>query len=85
MVEHVLGKTGAPIKAHAMMYKELVQAVLLYRSESWVDTDAMMKVLDIFHHRISGRIVGMTEWRGNERERVREIIKVKYEMLICNH
>ena len=45
MLAKVLGKTGAPIKARAMVYKVVVQVVLLYGSEIWVVTDAIMKVL----------------------------------------
>ena len=33
MVSKVLGKTGAPIKSRVMMYKTVVQPVLLYRSK----------------------------------------------------
>ena len=36
MAANMLGKTGAPVKARAMMYEALVQAVLLYGSEIWV-------------------------------------------------
>ena len=44
MVENVLGKTGAPIKARVMMYKEVVHVVLLYGSEIYLDMEAMMMV-----------------------------------------
>ena len=53
MLEKVLGKTGISIKAWAIMYKVSVQEVHLYRSEIRVVTDAMMTVLEGFHHRIS--------------------------------
>ena len=49
----MLVKTGVHIKAQAMMYKVVVQVVLLYERESWVVTDVMMVVLDGFHHRIN--------------------------------
>ena len=45
MVEKFLGKTGKPIKARAMMYKAVVQLVLLYGRKIWVVMDAMMTVL----------------------------------------
>ena len=41
-----------------MIYKEVVQTVLQYRSKSWVITDSMMKVLELFHHWISVRLTG---------------------------
>ena len=39
---------------------------MLYRSESWVFTDAIMKVLEGFHHWIARRITGKTAWRVGE-------------------
>ena len=45
MVVKVMGTTGAPIKAWEMMYKVVVQALLLYVSEIWVGIDTMMAVL----------------------------------------
>ena len=64
MVEKVLGKTGVPIKTWAIIYKLLVQAVLMYGSGIWVVVDATVAVLEGFHHRISIQITGMTEQRG---------------------
>ena len=46
MVAKVLVKTGEPIKVYRMIYKMVFQAVLLYGSEKWVMTDAMMVVLE---------------------------------------
>ena len=45
MVANVLGDMGATIKFWVIMYKALVKAVLIYRSEIWVVTEAMMMVL----------------------------------------
>ena len=45
MVAKVLGKTGVPTKACAMMYKLVVQAVLLYGSKIWVAMYVMITVL----------------------------------------
>ena len=53
----MLGKTGVPTKACAMMYKLVVQAVLLYGSKIWVVMDLMMTVLQGFHHRGSRSLV----------------------------
>ena len=53
MVAKVLGKTGAPIKARTMIYKAVVQLVLLYGSERWVVMGAIMTVLEGFHHMIA--------------------------------
>ena len=51
-----------------MMFKEVVQSVIQYRSETWGLTDTMVTFLEGFHHRITGHIAGMTEHRGNGRE-----------------
>ena len=58
----------APVKAQAMIYKAVVQAVLLYGIKIWVVTDVMMMVLEGFHHRIVRGIVGITARRGADRE-----------------
>ena len=64
MVANLLGTIGAPIKARVMMYKAVLKAVLMYGSERWVVMDEIMAVLEVFHHSISRRIVGITEQRG---------------------
>ena len=61
MVVNILGNTGPPTKLHDMMYKAVVQVVLLYGSESWVVTDAIMIMLEGFYHRIDKQIAGMIE------------------------
>ena len=60
MIVKVIGKTGRPIKLQAMIYKVVFEAVLLYGSEIWVLEDAMMMVLEAFHHSISRQISMMT-------------------------
>ena len=44
-----------------MLYKAIVQTVLMYGRKSWVITESIMKVLEKVHHRVSQRIVGKTE------------------------
>ena len=51
-----------------MMYKAVVQAVLMHGSEIWVVTEVMMTVLEVFHHRTAGQIVRIIEQRGDGRE-----------------
>ena len=51
------------MQAQAMIYNVLIQTVLLYRSESWVVMDVMMRVLEGFHHQVSQRISGMSYWK----------------------
>ena len=63
MVSGVMVKAGATVQSKSMLYKEVVQAVLIYGGNIWVVTDAMMKVMELFHHRIAQRISGKMTWR----------------------
>ena len=45
MVTKVLVKAGSTVQAQSMMYKEVIQMMLLYVSDSWVVLDAIMKVM----------------------------------------
>ena len=60
MLKKLLTKTGATVQAQAMMYKALVQTVLIYESETWVVMDEMLKVLEGFHHQVAWSITGMS-------------------------
>ena len=64
-VEKVMRKIGEPIKGQEMMYKAVVQAVILYGRKIWVATDAMMMVLEEFHQRTARRIAGTTVMKGD--------------------
>ena len=48
------------------MYKAVVQTVLLYMIESWVVTEAMLKVLEGFHHQVVLRISWMSAQQVGE-------------------
>ena len=54
-------KTGEMVRAQGILYKAVVQLVLLYGSNSWVVTRAMLKVIEGFHHRVAINILGITE------------------------
>ena len=65
MVARVPEKTGATVLAWGVMYKEVVQSVLLYGSDGWVVTGEMLQVLEGFRHWAAQWIMGMTagvEW-----------------------
>ena len=64
MIARVLVKTGATVRAHWMMYKAVAQSLILYSSEIWVVMEAMIKILEGFHHRTARGITGMTAARG---------------------
>ena len=65
MAEKVMGETGESIKARPMIYKAVVQVVLLYGIEIWMVTGSMMMVLGGFHNSIAIWIAGMTERKGD--------------------
>ena len=60
MVVKVLVTAGATVQAQAVMYKTVVQIMLLYGSESWVVTGVVLIFLEGFHHRFARWISGMT-------------------------
>ena len=45
MVVKVLTKTGAMVRAQTEMYKAVVHMGILYKSNSWVMTETMLKVV----------------------------------------
>ena len=51
------------MQAREMTYKAVVQTVLLYGIDIWVVTEAMLKVLEGFHHQVALRIAGVSSWR----------------------
>ena len=53
-------KMGEPIKACEIIYKVVVQKVLMYGTRILVVTDGIMTVLEGFHHSITRRIAVMT-------------------------
>ena len=47
-----------------IFYREVVQAVLLFRSETWVLSAAMAKRLEGFHVGFLRQVTGNTAWRN---------------------
>ena len=68
MIARVLVKMGAMVRAQGMIYKAVDWLVLLYVSDSWVMTGAMLKVLEGFHHRAARRITGTKATRFSSGE-----------------
>ena len=68
MVGKVAQKIGEMVRMRVMLYKSVLQSVLPYESESWVVTGAMLKVLEVFHHRVARIITGMALQRMTGRE-----------------
>ena len=61
MVERVLERTGATVRAQGVIYKAVAHSVILYGDESWVVMGEMLKILEGFHHWAQRRITGMTK------------------------
>ena len=51
------------LQARVVLYKAVVQSVLLYGSKIWLVTGAMLKVLEGFHNQVVIIIMGMMERR----------------------
>ena len=49
-----------------MMYKVVVHMVFLYGINSWVVTDAILKLMEVFHHKVSWFIARMASWQVEE-------------------
>ena len=60
VVAKVVGEAVATIKGFVMMYKAVVQVVLLYRSKIWVVDDSIITLIQVFHHSIDRCIAEMT-------------------------
>ena len=56
----MLTKTEETVRARGMIYKLVVQTVILYGRKIWVVTGEILKVLKGFHHRAARKITGMT-------------------------
>ena len=57
-VSHVLARTAADPKTMGRFYETMVQAVLLYGSETWVISERMGHLMNSFHHRCARYLVG---------------------------
>jgi hypothetical protein len=66
MVHRPLIKTGVSPRHIGYFYKAIVQAILLYGSETWTITPRMLQILNGFHHRIARRISGLMPVRQDD-------------------
>ena len=58
MLSRLLVREGATPAVSGMFYKAVVQSVLLYGSETWVWSQAMVQRLRGFHNRVVRRLAG---------------------------
>ena len=68
VVAKVLGKIGESVKSHNIMYKAVVQVVILYESKNLMVTDAIVTVIEGFHVKTARIIAGMSASKGNDGE-----------------
>ena len=66
MVEKVLKKSVAAVRARAIMYKVVVHRVLFYGSKKWVVTVEMLTFLDVFYHLVLIKISGTIGWSAGD-------------------
>ena len=60
----VLRREGSDARTLGRIYVTVVQAVMIYGSETWVITPYIGRVLGGFHHRVACRLTGRQPWRG---------------------
>ena len=54
----ILGREGSDPRLSRFLFKAVVQAVLLFGSETWFLNPRMERSLGIFQHRVARRITG---------------------------
>ena len=60
VVVNLLMRMEETVRARVILYKAVVQTLLLYGRNIWLVTVSMLKVLEGFHHRVARRISGKT-------------------------
>ena len=61
MLEKVMMNTVAMVQERAMMYKASFQKVLLYRINTWVVAEVILKLLEGFRQQVDWRISGISD------------------------
>ena len=54
----VMGREGADAHIYGTLYRAVVQAVLIFRSETWMMSPLIGKALGGFHHRVIHQLTG---------------------------
>ena len=62
-LSQIICREGVDARVSGKFFKALVQAVLLFRAETWVLTPRMKRALDIFQHGAMRRLTGRQPWR----------------------
>ena len=60
----LLGREGADARTSGMFYVALLQAVVLYGSETWFMSPHIRRNLVGFYHIVAYRLTGRQPWRG---------------------
>ena len=63
-LSRVLGREGADARTFGMLYIAAVQAVLLYRSETWITYPRIGRELGGFHNQVVWIIMGWMPQRN---------------------
>ena len=60
----VLSREGEDARTSGKIYLAVIKSVLLYRSETWVLTPHIQRVLGGFHHRVTRRLTVRQPQKG---------------------
>ena len=66
MVVKLLAKALVAVRARAMLYKVVVQTVLLYEIKIWEVIGEMLTFLDIFYHWVARQFTGKIDWHSGD-------------------
>ena len=66
LLTQVLSREGADARKSGQIYLAVVQSFLLNRSETWVLTPRMQRVLVRFYHRVAHRLNGRPPQKGQD-------------------
>ena len=64
----ILSREGAELQVSVFFFKAVVQAVLLFVSETWVVTPRMSRVMGDFQDQVAQRLTGRLAQQKTERK-----------------
>ena len=65
-LSRILEREGENVRVSGNLFKDLIQAVLLFGSEMWVPTPCTGQPMGGFQHRVDLRIMGKKTWRPQD-------------------
>ena len=67
-ISHILSREGSTHRVSGLFFKAVIQAVLLFRADTWVVTPRMGKALGFFQTKLMRRLTGQIPRRKTDRK-----------------